>query len=197
MVGNHFPEFRIAVTHRPFQGDNISDELRAQRITPSPLIKSYDLNGAVGGPIVRDRLWFFGTARGQGNSAYITNMYYNLNAGNPNAWLYAPDLSRQAFNDKTWQNASGRITAQVTPRNKVNVFWDEQQVCTKCQNGGNYANATTSPEANGFGDLHPMRFQQATWTSPVSNKFLLESGFDELATRRWKEAGERWPIRRD
>ena len=61
---------------------------------------------------MRDRLWFFGTARGQGNSAYITNMYYNLNAGNPNAWLYAPDLSRQAFNDKTWQNASGRFTAR-------------------------------------------------------------------------------------
>ncbi len=165
------------------QGDNITDALRAQRITPSPLIKSYDLSGAVGAPIKRDRLWFFGTARGQGNSAYITNMYYNLNAGNPNAWLYAPDLSRQAFNDKTWQNASGRITAQVTPRNKVNVFWDEQQVCTKCQNGGNYANATTSPEANGFGDLHPMRFQQATWTSPVSNKFLLESGFGYFFSR--------------
>jgi hypothetical protein len=166
-----------------FQGNNITDELRAQRITPSPLIKSYDLNGAVGGPLKRDRLWFFGTARGQGNSAYITNMYYNLNAGNPNAWLYSPDPSRQAFNDKTWQNTSGRFTAQVTPRNKVNVFWDEQQVCTGCQNGGNYANATTSPEANGFGDLHPMRFQHATWTSPVSNRMLLEGGFGYFFSR--------------
>ena len=92
--------------------------------------------------------------RGQGNSHYITNMYYNKNAGNPNAWLYVPDLTRQAFNDKTWQNASGRITAQITPRNKVNVFWDEQSVCASCENGGNYANATTSPEANGYGDLH-------------------------------------------
>ena len=115
--------------------------------------------------------------RGQGNSAYITNMYYNKNAGDPNKWLYDPDFSRQAFNDKTWQNASARITTQVTPRNKVNIFWDEQSVCGKCENGGNYANATTSPEGNGYGDLHPMRFQSASWTSPVSSKLLLEGGF--------------------
>ena len=165
------------------QSGNLNDELRKLNITPSPLIKSYDLSGSVGAPIKRDRLWFFGTARGQGNSAYITNMYYNKNAGDPNAWLYVPDKTRQAFNDKTWQNASGRITAQVTPRNKVNVFWDEQLVCKSCQNGGNYANATTSPEANGYGDLHPMRFQQATWSSPFSNKILLEGGFGYFFSR--------------
>src|SRR5690606_14794697 len=112
------------------QASNFTDELREAGMTaPNPLIKSYDVSGALGGPVLRDRLWFFATARAQGNSSYITNMYYNRNAGNPNAWLYEPDLSRQAFNDKTWQNASGRLTAQVTPRNKVNVFWDEQVVC--------------------------------------------------------------------
>jgi hypothetical protein len=160
-----------------FQGSNLNDELIAQGLrVPNPLIKSYDVSGSLGGPIARDRLWFFGTTRAQGHSVYITNMYYNRNAGDPTKWLYEPDTSRQAFNDKTWQNASGRLTAQVTPRNKINVFWDEQQVCASCENGGNYANATTSPEANGYGDLHPMRFQQVTWSSPVSNKLLLEGG---------------------
>ena len=52
-----------------------------------------------------------------------------------------------------------------------------------CENGGNYANATTSPEANGYGDLHPMRFQQATWNSPVNNKLLLEGGFGYFFSR--------------
>jgi hypothetical protein len=165
------------------QSDNLTPELIAQRITPSPLIKNYDLSGAVGGPISRDRAWFFGAVRGQGNSQYITNMYYNKNAGDPNKWLYEPDLSRQAFNDKTWQNASGRVTFQATPRNKFNVFWDEQKVCQKCENGGNYANATTSPEANGYGDLHPMRFQSATWTSPVNSRLLLEGGFGYFFSR--------------
>jgi len=165
------------------QGDNLNDHLKSLNITPSPLIKSYDIDGSTGFPVKKDRLWMFLTARAQGNSAYITNMYYNQNAGDPNAWLYVPDKSRQAFNDKTWQNISGRITAQITPRNKLNIFWDEQQVCKSCQNGGNYANATTSPEANGYGDLHPMRFQQATWTSPYNNKLLLEGGFGYFFSR--------------
>ncbi len=173
----------MAWANGDLQSSNLSDELRALNITPSPLIKNYDLSAAVGGPLVRDRVWFFGTVRGQGNSQYITNMYYNVNAGDPNAWLYVADRSRQAFNDKTWQNASGRITAQVTPRNKVNIFWDEQSVCASCENGGNYANATTSPEANGYGDLTPMRFQQATWSSPVNNKVLLEGGFGYFFSR--------------
>jgi hypothetical protein len=173
----------VAWANGDLQSSNLSDELKALRITPSPLIKNYDLSAAFGGPLRKDRVWLFGAVRGQGNSAYITNMYYNKNAGDPNKWLYDPDFSRQAFNDKTWQNASLRITTQVTPRNKVNVFWDEQSVCAKCENGGNYANATTSPEANGYGDLTPMRFQQATWNSPVSNKLLLEGGFGYFFSR--------------
>jgi len=173
----------VAWANGDLQSSNLSDELKALKITPSPLIKNYDLSAAFGGPIRKDRVWIFGTVRGQGNSAYITNMYYNKNAGDPNKWLYEPDKSRQAFNDKTWQNASARITMQVTPRNKLNVFWDEQSVCAKCENGGNYANATTSPEANGYGDLTPMRFQQATWNSPVNSKLLLEGGFGYFFSR--------------
>src|SRR5437667_313065 len=57
------------------QSGNLNDELRKLNVTPSPLIKSYDLSGSIGAPIRRDRLWFFGTARAQGNAAYITNMY--------------------------------------------------------------------------------------------------------------------------
>jgi len=173
----------VGWTNGDLQGSNLSDELRALNVTASPLIKGYDVSGAAGGPIQRDRIWFFGTVRSQGGSSYIPSMYYNKNAGDPNRWLYEPDLTRQAFNDKTWRNASARFTMQVTPRNKVHVFWDEQKVCTKCENGGNYANATTSPEGNGYGDLHPMRFQQATWTSPVNNKLLLEGGFGYFFSR--------------
>jgi hypothetical protein len=167
-----------------FQGSNYSDELKAAGLTaPNPLIKAYDFNSSIGGPIARDRLWFFGTLRYQGNSNYIVNMYENKNAGDPTKWLYEPDLTRQAFKDQTWQNASGRITAQVSPRNKLNVFWDEQKVCQKCQNGGLAANAVTSPEANTYADLGPMRFQQATYSSPVSSKFLLEGGFGYFFSR--------------
>ena len=164
------------------QSSNLTQQLIDLKIPESPLIKTYDLNASVGGPIRKDRVWYFAAVRGQGNSAYLP-IYYNKNAGDPTKWLYEPDLSRQAFNDKTWQNGSARITTQLTPRNKLNLFWDEQDVCRSCENGGNYANGTTSPEGNGYGDLRPMRFQSVNWSSPASNKLLLEGGFGYFFSR--------------
>ena len=132
------------------QGSNYSDELKAAGLqAATPLIKNYDYSGAVGGPIRRDRLWFFTSARTQGNSQYVSNIFHNENAGNPNAWTYSPDTTRQAFRDRTWDNANIRLTSQITPRNKLNIFWDEQRTCRECENGGN--NWGHSPEANSQG----------------------------------------------
>ena len=42
------------------QGNNVDDALRAQGVTEAAgLIKLWDVSGAVGGPIKRDKLWFF------------------------------------------------------------------------------------------------------------------------------------------
>jgi hypothetical protein len=173
-----------AWANNDLQGSNYTQALKDAGLTaPSPLIKTYDFSGALGGPIIKDRIWFFGTGRTQGNSSYIPSLYYNKNAGDPNAWLYVPDTSRQAFVDKTWDNVNLRLTSQLTPRNKLNLFWDEQYVCTSCENGGNYANAVTSPEANGYGDLYPMRAQQITWSSTLSNKIVVEAGFGGFISR--------------
>ena len=46
------------------------------------------------------------------------NVFYNQNAGDPNAWSYNPDFTRPAFSDRTWENYTPRITWQATPRNK-------------------------------------------------------------------------------
>ena len=165
------------------QGSNYTPELQAAGLAaPNPLIKLYDFSGAYGGPIKKDKIWFFGTARSQGSSSYLP-LYYNVNEGNPNAWTYVPNKARQAFNDKTWVNGSLRLSMQLSPRNKLNLFWDEQNVCNSCENGGNYANALTSPEANGYGDLHPMRAQQATYSSPLNNRILIEGGFGYFFSR--------------
>ena len=41
------------------QSDNFSEELRATGLgTPNALKRSYDYNPGIGGPILRDRLWF-------------------------------------------------------------------------------------------------------------------------------------------
>jgi len=146
---------------------------------PTPLTKIYDLNGAIGGPIMRDKLWYFATARTQGSTRVNANQFVNLNAGDATKWLYAPDLNDPGFSDRTWENISGRLTWQVTPRNKIGGYWDEQWVCRKCE--GNTIGITTpavvSPEANGPNQTLPLRVPQVTWSSPVTNRLLLDAGF--------------------
>ena len=115
------------------QADNFTHELQARgAIQPTPLTRVYDVNAAVGGPIVRDRLWYYMSARVQGSRQNILNTFYNLNAGVPAAWTYVPDLNRPAFYDRTWENYTPRVTWQANDRNKFSFSWDEQSVCRKC-----------------------------------------------------------------
>ena len=164
----------------PMQASNWDQGLvDAGLLEPGALKKMWDVNGAVGGPIMRDKLWFFATSRYQGTQRYVAGMYYNRNAGNPNAWTYEPDLSRQAITDGVWDNTAIRTTWQATPRNKIGFFWDEQDMCRNCWGGGT---ATVSPEAqNGSQNINWMRAYQVSYTSPVTSRLLLEAGFGATA----------------
>ena len=162
------------------QSDNYTPELKAQGLTsPIPLTKVYDVNGAFGGPLKKDSIWYFVNARTQGGTRLIANIYYNQNAGDASKWLYLPDTSRQAYNDRTSENASLRVTWQATPRNKIGGFWDEQANCRTCTGltTGITDPPRVSPEARGVSQTKPLRVPQVTWSSPFTNKLLLDAGF--------------------
>ena len=79
------------------QGDNLNDQLRSYGLTNVPaLIKNWDTNFALGGPIIRDRLWFFNNVRSYGNQQEIPGLFGNLNAGNQASWNYQKDESLPA-----------------------------------------------------------------------------------------------------
>jgi len=163
------------------QSSNYTPELQARgAIQPTPLTRVYDVNLAMGGPVVRDRLWYYMSGRVQGSRQNILNTFYNQNAGNANAWSYVPDLTRPAYYDRTWENYTPRITWQASSRNKISFSWDEQYVCRKCTGTASFSGspvANTSPEADGKGEFSPQRVQSGRWTSPLTNKLLLEAGF--------------------
>jgi hypothetical protein len=162
------------------QGDNFTDDLRAAGLTaPGSLQKLWDINGSFGGPIARDRVWYYVTSRYQGNRRYATNMFYNRNAGDASAWTYAPDEKR-ATNDGTWKNTSLRLTLQASSKNTVNLYWDEQTIRTDHLGGGT---PTTAPEAAATGDAVPLRTRQITWRSPVTSRVLLEGGYSVNGSR--------------
>ena len=143
-----------------------------------PYTKVYDLFGTLGGPIATDRLWYFLGAHTGGTTRNSTNVYYNLNAGDPGTWRYLPDVTRPAYSDRTFESVSGRLTWQMTPRNKVSGFWDAQAVCRSCTGAtpGLQEPQQISPEAVGVLGRR-LDVTQATWSSPITDRLLLEAGY--------------------
>jgi hypothetical protein len=180
-----------SIASEGLQSNNITEAVAEAGLRlPDALIRDWDMNAAFGGPILRDRLWFFTIARHQGNRKFITNMWANKNAGVPGATTYEPDFDRPAKTGGTWKNASLRLTWQATPRNKLTVFWDEQMWCNACAFGG--GGPTTSPEAATTPYNDPTRVKQATWNAPVTNRLLLEAAYSFLPLR-WGSA-ENWVL---
>src|SRR4051812_18834628 len=162
------------------QSNNYTDELKAKGArTPNPTYHVYDFNAAVGGPILKDKLWYYMSVREQGSRRNILNVYYNQNAGDATQWYYKPDFTKPAYYDRMWENYTPRITWQASAKNKFTFSWDEQPVCRTCSGTANFSGspgATTAPDADGHGEFSPQRVQTARWTNPLTNKLLLEAG---------------------
>jgi hypothetical protein len=180
--GNNFSgSFFISGTGDAFQTDNLSADVIAKGLTATNSIKKlWDINPSFGGPIVRDKLWFFGTYRYQVSRQNVASMWVNRNAGDPTQWTYDPILTEQAVADGTWNNGSGRITWQVTPRNKFSAWSSVQYHCLYCDGGGDgtglgFGAAIRSPEATSTNENHPSMLTQLSWTSPYTNRLLLEA----------------------
>src|SRR5439155_3662286 len=65
--------------------DNVDDALRAANIAQSAgIINAYDASGALGGPIKRDKLWFYGSYRKYETATPAPgNVHLNAYAGDP------------------------------------------------------------------------------------------------------------------
>jgi Carboxypeptidase regulatory-like domain len=163
------------------QSDNFTDELQARGAgAPNPTYHVYDFNAAVGGPIMKDKLWYYMSVRQQGSRRNILNVYYNNNAGDATKWAYDPDFSRPAYYDRMWENYTPRITWQASQKNKFTFSWDEQPVCRTCSGTASFSGSpspvSTTPEADGHGEFSPQRVQTARWTNPLTSRLLLEAG---------------------
>src|SRR5688572_2766795 len=183
------------------RGNNLTDELRAVGITETPgIINSYDANVSYGGPIKRDRFWFFGSYRSLETAAAVPGIVRNANAYNASRWDWVGDPSVTLRTLQGRESYIGRITAQVSSKHRIAYNQEYQRRCegstlTLDNDGGcnqrgadwvavGAGNALISPEANNlyFGNL-PYHVNQAVWTAPMTNKILLEAGFTRFMFR--------------
>src|SRR6266850_3103975 len=111
-------------------GNNIDDYLRNLQtpITLGPgIIRAYDFNPSYGGPIKRDRLWFWGGYRKFETSQGVEGLFANKYALDPAHWDYLKDTTLPVRNVQGRTDYQGRVTAQLTPKNRV-MFSHEYQL---------------------------------------------------------------------
>ena len=175
------------------RGDNLTPELMAPspgpnlRETPG-IIKAYDSNISYGGPILRDRLWFFGSYRKLNTETAVEGIVGNANAFNLARWDWVRDDSISGRGSAGRSIYIGRFTAQATERDRVSFSIEKQQRCDGSplkletegchKRGANWiaATGTSSPEAAlNYLDV-PYTVLQGRWTNPLTSKLLLEAG---------------------
>lgn len=169
--GNTFrANFVANFSHPELQADNLTAAIRAQGLTAANRLKSqWQYSASLGGPIAKDKLWFFSTYTKQHNEQYVAGSYYNSDVA---AWNYVPDLTRQAVDYQDGYDAAIRGTWQATSRNKLAGYFDYNETChCNFQIGG-----ATKIDASTYRQPKN-QVRQATWTSPVTNRLLLEAGY--------------------
>ena len=161
-----------------WQGDNLTGRLKTLGVSATDKISNfYEFNVEEGGPLMKDKLWFFGAFRNAHYDKPIANTF-NVPAGANapaffKACLATPVSCEQGVSDEKMSNPVVRVTWQMSPRNKFAAYMDRAMRLR-----GHAMAALTDPNTASV-VWHTPTFStgSAKWTSTVSSKLLIETGF--------------------
>jgi hypothetical protein len=151
--------------------NNFTADLQARGAqAPAGFNKLWDESADIGGPIRRDRVWFFVAHRYRGNDQIGTAFF----SKDPLAVVPNPDLSRPLHSGGWDLDNQVRVTAQVTPRNKVSGFFDK---VNKCNCPTVLATTPLTGESATSLTYPSVYVGSVTWQAPITSKLLWESAF--------------------
>jgi carboxypeptidase family protein len=159
--GNRFSgDFKTAYRPGEWQGSNVTDRHKARNYTEGTATdRIIDFTFGEGGPIKRDKLWFFGSARHFSVNNFIGGTI--------------TDEGKQGVDDQFIRSAMLRLTWQVSSKTKFSAYFDEVD-----KNRGHDMSAGIDPET-----------ASVIWTSPaystgaakitntLTSRLLLEGGY--------------------
>jgi hypothetical protein len=166
--------FHSELSGHQLSGDNLTDDLRARGLqSGTEVLKVFDVNGALGGPIRSDKLWFYSAHRRWGGTYRWANQFHSIDPTSP---VYRPDLSRPSDTpEKHWSN-NVRLTYQASDKTRLTFFADKQvarQPFNSTQSVG-----LAAPEAISGVATTSNAVIQGTWSYQASNRLYIDGGWN-------------------
>ena len=150
--------------------NNVELGAAGEGVSQAGLKEGWDVTPAFGGPIVKDKLWFYNSWRSSGIGAVHPEPVRQHHAAG--LGVHARSVASGLGSSRRTAAAAIRLTWQASPRNKFSAFTDWQPHTYYNRNYG----SLTSLEATTYSPAEPNQFTTAGWKSPVSNRLLLEAG---------------------
>ena len=174
--GNTFKSYtNFRYGNNSMQGNNLTGDLQSRGLSsPDALDFITNFTDGFGGPIKKDKLWFYSAFQWLRVDTRVGGVFYNKTPAGP---FYTPDETKPALDNQNEGDINTRLTWQVSPKNKVNIFHQKDWNLREHWYGeGGGTLAVASPEAVYTDTVIPTYFSQVTWSSPISNRLLFESG---------------------
>jgi hypothetical protein len=154
--GNDFHGGAYYSASRPgLQGNNIGSNLAAEGITDPAKATQWDGSGDLGGRLIRDKLWFYGSWRDRKQDQTIPGVF--------------KDDGTQAIHTYTQRFYTGKVSYQMTPGNRFVGF---EQYLTKTEQGRNVS--VFVPYDSGANENQPAGTSKIEWQGVKGN--LVASG---------------------
>ena len=113
--------------NRSMSRDNLTANEKAQGLLKTPGFSLlYDESAGFGGPIIRDRVWFYYAERYRSNDIAGINTFYSIDPLKPS---YNPNLTRPVHSGGFDFDDQMRVTTQLTAHNKMSFFFDKVNKC--------------------------------------------------------------------
>ena len=135
-------------------------------IAPNKIESVYDVNASLGGPVIKDRIWFFTTFRRWAANNYLAN-------------TFTPTGS-QALDDNRLTDITMRLAFQVSKKNKASVSYD-RGFKWRGHRFNNFIGASFSDPIADVVQTNWLNYMlQAKWTSTVTSKLVLDVGYARM-----------------
>jgi hypothetical protein len=176
--GNLFSgTFALNGSSGSLQGNNLTPDLVARGVpVQGKVTELYDVGSGAGGPIRKDRLWFYGSDRWWQNRTVIPGSFYNATPQPAYGLIpvYTPDVSRPGKTNNPNHNDDLRVTWQMAKAHKIAFFMELQSNCA-CDFGVSNSRAPEAGEDLGspYGTKNVF---QTTWTYVKGNRWLFSAG---------------------